>query len=123
VVSEETPAWNTLPGQAAAEDKAESGSPELPRDVAAMSFEQALAELEKIVQDLERGQLDLDAAITAYERGTQLKLHCDVKLREAQLRVEKISLGPDGRARGTSNRSALATVRNGRTRLPPPCVA
>jgi exodeoxyribonuclease VII small subunit len=99
VVSEETPSWNSLPAQAAAEEKAEPGSAELPRDVAAMSFEQALAELEKIVQDLERGQLDLDAAITAYERGTQLKLHCEGKLREAQLRVEKISLGPDGRAR------------------------
>ena len=99
MVSEETPSWNTLPAQAAAEDKTEPGTPELPRDVAAMSFEQALAELEKIVQDLERGQLDLEAAITAYERGTQLKLHCEGKLREAQLRVEKISLGPDGRAR------------------------
>jgi exodeoxyribonuclease VII small subunit len=99
VVSEETSSWNTLPAQAAAEDKTEPGTPELPRDVAAMSFEQALAELEKIVQDLERGQLDLEAAITAYERGTQLKLHCEGKLREAQLRVEKISLGPDGRAR------------------------
>ena len=99
MVSEETSSWNTLPAQPTAEDKAEPGSPELPRDVVGMSFEQALAELEKIVQDLERGQLDLDAAITAYERGTQLKLHCEGKLREAQLRVEKISLGPDGRAR------------------------
>jgi exodeoxyribonuclease VII small subunit len=99
VVSEETPDWNTLPAQPAAETEGEPGSEALPRDVAAMSFEQALAELEKIVQDLERGQLDLDAAITAYERGTQLKLHCEGKLREAQLRVEKISLGPDGRAR------------------------
>jgi exodeoxyribonuclease VII small subunit len=98
-VSEETPSWNTLPAQDAVEDKAASGSPELPRDVAGMSFEQALAELERIVQDLERGQLDLDAAITAYERGTHLKLHCEGKLREAQLRVEKISLGPDGRVR------------------------
>jgi exodeoxyribonuclease VII small subunit len=98
-VSEETPSWNTLPPQAAPEAQAESPEGGLPRDVAAMSFEQALAELEKIVQDLERGQLDLDAAITAYERGTQLKLHCEGKLREAQLRVEKISLGPDGQAR------------------------
>ena len=88
-----------MPAQSAAEEKAESGSAELPGDVASMSFEQALAELEKIVQDLERGQLDLDAAITAYERGTQLKLHCEGKLREAQLRVEKIALGPDGRVR------------------------
>ena len=98
-VSEETSNWHSLPAQAAAQDQAEPASAEVPSDVAAMSFEQALAELEKIVQDLERGQLDLDAAITAYERGTQLKLHCEGKLREAQLRVEKITLGPDGRAR------------------------
>ena len=88
-----------MPTQAAPEGEAEAGSDQLPPEVAEMSFERALAELEKIVQDLERGQLDLDAAITAYERGTQLKLHCESKLREAQLRVEKISLGPDGRAR------------------------
>ena len=87
-MTEETSGWNTLPAQAAPEGEAEPKGPELP-----------LAELEKIVQDLERGQLDLDAAITAYERGTQLKLHCEGKLREAQLRVEKISLGADGRAR------------------------
>ncbi len=68
-------------------------------DVVGMSFEQALAELEKIVQDLERGQLDLEAAIQAYERGTALKAHCQRKLQEAQLRVEKITLGPDGSAR------------------------
>jgi exodeoxyribonuclease VII small subunit len=99
LVSEETPSWKTLPAQAAPEAQAEPAGRELPDEVAAMSFEQALAELEKIVRDLERGQLDLDAAITAYERGTQLKLHCEGKLREAQLRVEKISFGPDGRAR------------------------
>lgn len=64
--------------------------------LAAMSFEQALGELEQIVQDLERGQLDLDKAIKAYERGTQLKTHCDGKLKEAQLRVEKITVGLDG---------------------------
>ena len=98
-MSEETPSWNTLPAQPEAKAEGEPAGQELPPDVTAMSFEQALAELEKIVQDLERGQLDLDAAITAYERGTQLKLHCEGKLREAQLRVEKISLGPDGRAR------------------------
>jgi exodeoxyribonuclease VII small subunit len=67
--------------------------------VGRMSFEQALAELEKIVQDLERGQLDLDAAIRAYERGTALKEHCQQKLQEARLRVERITLGPDGSAR------------------------
>lgn len=65
--------------------------------VTAMSFEQALAELEQIVQDLERGQLDLDAAIRAYERGTTLKTHCETKLKEAQLRVDKITVGPSGK--------------------------
>jgi exodeoxyribonuclease VII small subunit len=98
-VSEETPNWSAPADQAAAEEQPDAAGGELPQDVARMTFEQALAELEGIVQDLERGQLDLDAAITAYERGTQLKVHCEGKLREAQLRVEKISLGPDGRAR------------------------
>jgi exodeoxyribonuclease VII small subunit len=65
-------------------------------DVAALTFEQALGELEKIVQDLERGQLDLDAAIRAYERGTRLRQHCDGKLREAQLRVDKITVAAGG---------------------------
>ena len=98
-VSEEPPSWNSLrePPEAAPEAArgAEPGAP----DVAGMSFEQALAELERIVQDLERGQLDLEAAIQAYERGTALKEHCQRKLQEAQLRVEKITLGPDGSAR------------------------
>ncbi|MGH6898399.1 MAG: exodeoxyribonuclease VII small subunit [Geminicoccaceae bacterium] len=98
-MSEETPNWSAPADQAAADEQPGAAGGELPQDVARMTFEQALAELEKIVQDLERGQLDLDAAITAYERGTQLKVHCEGKLREAQLRVEKISLGPDGRAR------------------------
>ncbi len=65
--------------------------------VAAMTFEQSLKELEQIVQDLERGQLDLDAAIKAYERGTILKSHCESKLKEAQLRVDKITVGQDGK--------------------------
>lgn len=69
-------------------------------DVDAMSFEVALAELEAIVQELERGDLELDAAITAYERGTRLRLHCERKLKEARLRVERITLGEDGRPRG-----------------------
>ncbi len=67
------------------------------KTVAAMTFEQSLKELEQIVQDLERGQLDLDAAIKAYERGTTLKSHCESKLKEAQLRVDKITVGQDGK--------------------------
>lgn len=69
----------------------EAGQP-----IAAMTFEQALAELESIVQRLERGQLDLDASIAAYERGTLLRQHCAEKLRQAQLRVEKLSLDREG---------------------------
>lgn len=75
-------------------------APETSEDVALMSFEVALAELERIVQELERGELELDAAISAYERGTQLRLHCEHKLKEARLRVERITLGEDGRPRG-----------------------
>ena len=61
-----------------------------------MSFEEALAELEAIVQKLERGQLELDASIQAYERGTLLRQHCAQKLREAELRVEKLTLDRAG---------------------------
>ncbi|MCC7045403.1 MAG: exodeoxyribonuclease VII small subunit [Alphaproteobacteria bacterium] len=68
----------------------------LPRDVAAMSFEDALAELEQIVRRLEDGKSRLDDAIASYERGAALKRHCEAKLREAQMKIEKISLGPDG---------------------------
>ncbi len=65
--------------------------------IGAMSFEVALAELEAIVQRLERGQLDLEASIAAYERGTALRQHCAAKLREAQLRVEKITFDRNGK--------------------------
>ena len=65
-------------------------------DIAAMSFEDALAELEQIVRRLEAGQVKLDEAILCYERGTQLKRHCEQKLTEAQQRVDRIVIGPDG---------------------------
>jgi exodeoxyribonuclease VII small subunit len=65
-------------------------------DIAAMSFEDALAELEGIVRRLEGGQVKLDEAIQSYERGAQLKRHCERKLNEAQQRVDRIVIGPDG---------------------------
>jgi exodeoxyribonuclease VII small subunit len=65
-------------------------------DIAALSFEQALAELEKIVGELESGRTDLEQSIGAYERGSKLKAHCESKLKEAQLRVERIVIGPAG---------------------------
>jgi exodeoxyribonuclease VII small subunit len=67
-----------------------------PADIVAMSFEDALAELEGIVRRLEGGQVKLDEAIQSYERGAQLKRHCEQKLNEAQQRVDRIVIGPDG---------------------------
>jgi exodeoxyribonuclease VII small subunit len=65
-------------------------------DIAAMSFEDALAELEQIVRRLEAGQVKLDEAIKFYERGAELKRHCEQKPNEAQQRVDRIVIGPDG---------------------------
>jgi exodeoxyribonuclease VII small subunit len=96
-VTEETANWNSAAGEL--EPPPERREQEVAGDVGSMTFEQALGELERIVQELERGQLDLDAAIKAYERGSQLKAHCAAKLREAQLRVERISLAGDGTPR------------------------
>ena len=71
-----------------------------------LSFEDALAELETIVQRLETGNAKLDDAIASYERGALLKRHCEAKLREAQARVDKIVVGADGTLT-RENRSAL----------------
>jgi exodeoxyribonuclease VII small subunit len=71
----------------------------IPDDIAGMSFEEALAALEAIVKTLESGDGTLDESITAYERGALLKRHCEAKLREAEAKVEKISLAADGSAR------------------------
>lgn len=68
----------------------------IPKDIAAMSFEDALSELEQIVKRLEEGKIRLDDAIASYERGAALKNHCEAKLREAQAKVEKIVPGPAG---------------------------
>lgn len=70
-------------------------------DVKAMSFEQALDALEKIVVDLERGDVALDQSIRIYERGEALKAHCDRLLKAAEDKVEKIRLSRDGKALGT----------------------
>jgi exodeoxyribonuclease VII small subunit len=69
-----------MPGEKAAAQK----------EIAALSFEEALGELEAIVQRLEKGELGLEEAIATYERGVGLKRRCEQKLRDAELRVEKI---------------------------------
>ena len=65
-------------------------------DVAGMSFEDALAELERIVRGLEGGQQKLEDAIGAYERGAKLRRHCEAKLAEAEQRVQVIVAAGDG---------------------------
>ena len=65
-------------------------------DIAKLSFEDALNELQRIVGQLESGDGRLDQAIEAYKRGAALKQHCESKLREAKEQIEKISLDPGG---------------------------
>ncbi|QDP18836.1 exodeoxyribonuclease VII small subunit [Sphingomonas xanthus] len=72
-------------------------------DIDGMSFEAALAELEQIVRTLEQGQAPLDESIELYQRGDRLKRHCDARLKAAQARIEKITLGPDGQPQGVDS--------------------
>ncbi len=65
-------------------------------DVGAMAFEDALAELERLVRGLEGGQQKLEDAIAAYERGSKLRRHCEAKLAEAEQRVQAIVAAGDG---------------------------
>ena len=55
-----------------------------------MSFEDAMKELEKLVDSLDKGDVSLDEAITAYDRGSQLKEYCEKKLNEAKMKIETI---------------------------------
>jgi exodeoxyribonuclease VII small subunit len=70
-------------------------------DIKDMSFEQALKELEAIVNRLEKGDVELEASILIYERGEALKAHCDALLRKAEAKVEKISLNANNQPTGT----------------------
>lgn len=73
---------------------------ELPDDVKALGFEAALEELEKIVGQLEKGQVPLEESIRIYERGEALRRHCDTLLKQAEAKIEKITLGADGSVKG-----------------------
>jgi exodeoxyribonuclease VII small subunit len=66
------------------------------KDITALTFESALGELETIVRGLEKGDTPLEESINVYERGIKLKEHCTSKLREAQSKIEKITLNKDG---------------------------
>lgn len=74
--------------------------------VSELSFEDALRSLEEIVTRLERGDVPLDQSITLYERGAELKKHCEARLNAAQMRVEAIRLSEDGTPKGTEPFSA-----------------
>ena len=67
--------------------------------VGELSFEDALKELETIVEKLEGGEVPLEESIQIYERGAELKAHCQKKLKTPQLKVEQIVLNQDGEAR------------------------
>jgi len=71
-------------------------SVEIPDDIKNMKFEDALGALEEIVKDLESGEVSLEQSIDIYTRGTQLKAHCEDKLKDATARIEKITKLPDG---------------------------
>src|SRR6202162_6334712 len=70
-------------------------------DLPQLSFEKALAELESIVQKLERGDVALEESVAIYERGEALKRRCEELLRQAEARVEKITLDSSGKPTGT----------------------
>jgi len=66
------------------------------KPVKEMSFEEALAELETIVRQLEQGDVELEKSIAIYERGAELKKHCESRLKSAELKVDQIVQGADG---------------------------
>jgi len=71
-------------------------------DIASLSFEDALGQLEKIVSQLESGNAPLEKSIELYERGTALKAHCEARLKAAEAKVEKITLSATGEATGAA---------------------
>ncbi len=71
------------------------------KDIAQLSFEKALTELERIVGKLERGDVELEESIAMYERGEALKAHCNRLLAQAEAKVEKITVDTEGQPSGT----------------------
>lgn len=86
---------------AAARSTKDTALPEPDDDIATLPFERALAELEQIVDQLEKGSIALEESIVLYARGEALKSRCEALLKSAEQRIEKITLGTDGRVTGT----------------------
>lgn len=74
---------------------------EIPKDIAKLPFEEALRRLEEIVSQLEGGQVPLEKSIEIYETGNHLRAHCEALLKNAEARIEKISLSANGTPKGT----------------------
>ncbi len=72
-----------------------------------MSFEQAMRELEKVVGQLESGDVELEESIKLYERGAALKKRCEEKLKEAEEKVAAITLDEQGEPKGTTSVEGL----------------
>ncbi|HBM91215.1 MAG TPA: exodeoxyribonuclease VII small subunit [Rhodospirillaceae bacterium] len=76
--------------------KSKTKTDSLPPEIVKLGFEEAMGELEKLVRQLEDGKAKLEDSIVAYERGALLKQHCEAKLRDAEARIEQITLGDGG---------------------------
>lgn len=76
-------------------------------DIGALSFEEAMRELEATVGKLETGEATLEDSIALYERGAALRKHCETRLRQAEERVEKITLSASGQPAGTEPAEGL----------------
>jgi exodeoxyribonuclease VII small subunit len=74
---------------------------EIPKDIAKLPFEEALRRLEEIVSQLEGGQVPLEKSIEIYETGNHLRAHCEALLKNAEARIEKITLSANGTPKGT----------------------
>lgn len=73
---------------------------DIPPDIAALPFEDALQRLEAIVNQLETGQVSLEKSIEIYETGNHLRAHCESLLKSAESRIEKITLSASGQPKG-----------------------
>jgi len=71
-------------------------------EISSLSFEEAMKQLEGVVRDLESGNVELEKSIALYEQGAKLKSHCETKLKEAEEKVARITLGPDGQPTGAT---------------------
>jgi len=66
-------------------------------DLAKLSFEEAMAKLEEIIQKMDSSEVKLEDAVSLYEEGVKLKKICEEKLQSAKMKIEKITLSPNGK--------------------------